>query len=160
MAQPSLTADPRSVDPAQLEIVRLRVLRGPNYWRLAPVIACDLRLGDLEKVNTADVPGFTDRLIEVLPSLREHPCSREKPGGLIERLVEGTSWPHVLEHVALELQTLAGTDVSFGRGVESGEPGLWGGIVGDEEGGVGLAGGRQAAAGVGAGMRGGAGGAG
>src|SRR3954454_24503829 len=146
MAQPSLTADATSVDPAQLEIVRLRVLRGPNYWRLAPVIACDLRLGHLEKVNTADVPGFTDRLIEVLPSLREHPCSRERPGGLIERLGEGTSWPHVLEHVALELQTLAGTDVSFGRVVESGEPGLWWVIVEYEEEEVGLAGVRQAAA--------------
>jgi len=146
MAQPSLTADATSVDPAQLEIVRLRVLRGPNYWRLAPVIACDLRLGDLEKVNTADVPGFTDRLIAAIPSLREHPCSREKPGGLIERLVEGTSWPHVLEHVALELQTLAGTDVSFGRVVESGEPGLWWVIVEYEEEEVGLAGVRQAAA--------------
>src|SRR3954465_9639223 len=163
MAQPSLTADATSVDPAQLEIVRLRVLRGPNYWRLAPVIACDLRLGHLEKENTADVPGFTDRLIEVLPSLREHPCSRERPGGLIERLVEGTSWPHVLEHVALELQTLAGTDVSFGRWppepkrlagpdvslgrlVESGEPGLWWVIVEYEEEEVGLAGVRQAAA--------------
>src|SRR5256885_9683746 len=70
---------------AALRVSRVRALRGPNYWRLAPVIACDVRLGDLEQVNTADVPGFTDRLLDTLPSLREHPCSREKPGGLVDR---------------------------------------------------------------------------
>jgi cyanophycin synthetase len=92
--------NPNAVNAADLQVSRVRALRGPNYWRLAPVIACDVRLGDLEQVTTADVVGFTDRLLEALPSLREHPCSREKPGGLVERLIEGTSWPHVLEHVA------------------------------------------------------------
>ena len=145
MTQPSLTADAPFVDPAQLEITRLRALRGPNYWRLAPVIACDVRVNQLERVTTAEVPGFTERLVEFLPSLQEHPCSRGRPGGLIERLVEGTTWPHVLEHVALELQTLAGTDVSFGRVVESGEPGVWWVIVEYEEEELGLAGMRQAA---------------
>jgi cyanophycin synthetase len=146
MTQPSITADSPSLDPAQLEITRLRALRGPNYWRLAPVIACDVRLGELEHVTTADVCGFTDRLLDLLPSLSEHPCSREKPGGLVERLLEGTSWPHVLEHVALELQTLAGTDVEFGRVVESGEPGLWWVIVEYEEEELGLASMREAVA--------------
>jgi cyanophycin synthetase len=146
MTQPSITTDSPSLDPAQLEITRLRALRGPNYWRLAPVIACDVRLGELEQVTTADVCGFTDRLLDLLPSLSEHPCSREKPGGLVERLLEGTSWPHVLEHVALELQTLAGTDVEFGRVVESGEPGLWWVIVEYEEEELGLASMREAVA--------------
>src|SRR3954470_6219179 len=133
MTHSSLTADLPAVDPGQLEIIRQRALRGPNYWRLAPVVACDVRLGSLERLTTADVTGFTDRLIEALPSLSAHPCSRERPGGLIERLIEGTGWPHVLEHVALELQTLAGTDVDFGRAVESGEPGLSWVIVEYEE---------------------------
>src|SRR4029079_1786063 len=76
MAQPSLTADLPAVDPAQFEIVRIRALRGPNYWRLAPVVACDLRLGPLESFTTADMPGFTARLIAAVPTLQEHPCSR------------------------------------------------------------------------------------
>jgi cyanophycin synthetase len=129
MAQPSLTADLPAVDPTQFEIVRIRALRGPNYWRLAPVIACDVRLGPLESLTTADVPGFTPRLIAAIPTLHDHPCSRGRPGGFIERLEEGTGWPHVLEHVALELQTLAGSDVDFGRALESGDAGIWWVIV-------------------------------
>ena len=109
MTQPTLTDYAPSIDPAQLEITRLRPLRGPNYWRLAPVVVCDVRLGLLESVTSADIPGFSDRLLEMLPSLQEHPCSRNRPGGFVERLHEGTGWIHVLEHVALELQTLAGT---------------------------------------------------
>src|SRR3954468_14845084 len=97
--------------PAALRVSRIRALRGPNYWRLAPVIACDVRLGELEELTSIDVPGFCDRLVEALPSLREHPCSRGVTGGFVDRLREGTHWPHVLEHVALELQTLAGSDV-------------------------------------------------
>src|SRR3954465_7217271 len=91
-----------ALDANELVVTRIRALRGPNYWRLAPVIACDVRLGGLDQMTTADVIGFSDRLPEALPSLSEHPCSREHPGGLVERLNEGTGWPHVLEHVALE----------------------------------------------------------
>ena len=111
------------IDPLELQIARLRALRGPNVWRLAPVIACDMHAGALAALTTADIPGFTARLLAALPSLYNHPCSRGRPGGLIERLEEGTGWGHVLEHVALELQTLAGTDVEFGRVVESPQDG-------------------------------------
>ncbi len=121
-----------------LRIARLRALRGPNYWRLAPVIACDVTLGDLDTVTSADIPGFVERLTSLLPSLHEHTCSRGAPGGFVERLVEGTYLPHILEHVALELQTLVGSDVSFGRVVESGDPGVWWVIVAYEEEEVGL----------------------
>src|SRR5215216_1272641 len=133
-------------DPAQFKISGVRALRGPNYWRLAPVIACDVRLGELEHVTTADVAGFTERLLDALPSLREHPCSRDKPGGLVERLTEGTGWPHVLEHVALELQSLAGTDVSYGRVVPSGDPDVCWVILEYEEEELGLASVRDATA--------------
>src|SRR5688572_26241117 len=112
-------------DPADLRITRLRALRGPNFWRLAPVIACDVRLGSLEEVTSLDVPDFTSRLLSMVPTLHEHPCSRGAPGGFVERLEEGTHIPHILEHVALELQALAGSDVSFGRVVPSGDPGVW-----------------------------------
>src|SRR5688572_26530242 len=127
-----------AIDPSELRVTRLRALRGPNYWRLAPVIACDVRLGALEPVSSADVPGFSDRLLEALPTLHEHPCTRDVPGGFVQRLIEGTHIPHILEHVALELQTLAGSDVGFGRVVQSGDAGVWWVIVAYDEEEVGL----------------------
>ena len=132
------------VDPDELRMTRLRALRGPNYWRLAPVIACDIRLGALETLSSADVPGFCDRIVAALPTLEEHPCTRGKNGGFIERLREGTHIPHILEHVAIELQTLAGADVSFGRVVASGDEGVWWVIVAYEEEELGLESMRQA----------------
>ena len=126
------------VDAADLRVSRVRPLRGPNYWRLAPVIACDVRLGALEARQTDELPGFNDRLVELLPTLHEHPCSRGAAGGFVDRLREGTQLPHVLEHVALELQTLAGSDVSFGRVVPSGDEGVWWVIVAYEEEAVGV----------------------
>jgi cyanophycin synthetase len=126
------------VDPEELRISSLRAVRGPNFWRLAPVIACDVALGALENVTSADLPGFTDRLTSLIPTLHEHPCSRGESGGFIERLRAGTHIPHILEHVSLELQTLAGSDVSFGRIVESGDRGIWWLILEYEEADVGL----------------------
>ena len=123
---------------SSLRVTRIRALRGPNYWRLAPVIACDVRLDDLEELTSADIDGFTDRLLDALPSLSEHPCSRGESGGFVDRLRDGTHWPHILEHVALELQTLAGSDVSFGRVVPSGDEGVWWVIVAYEEEEIGL----------------------
>ncbi|HEU4566101.1 MAG TPA: acetate--CoA ligase family protein, partial [Gemmatimonadaceae bacterium] len=123
-----------------LRVTRLRALRGPNFWRLAPVIACDVQLGALEHLTTADIPGFTERLLGALPTLEEHTCSRGTPGGFVETLREGTHLPHVLEHVALELQVLAGSDVSFGRVVPSGDEATWWVIVAYEEEEVGLQG--------------------
>src|SRR3954464_13977288 len=84
-------------DPDELKITRLRPLRGPNFWRLAPVIACDVRLGALENISSADIPGFAARLQVALPTLREHPCTRGEAGGFVERLEEGTHIPHILE---------------------------------------------------------------
>jgi cyanophycin synthetase len=126
------------IDADQLQVSRIRALRGPNYWRLAPVIACDVKLGSLEQVSSVDIPGFYDRLTESIPSLAEHYCTRQEPGGFLERLREGTHLPHILEHVALELQSLAGCDVSFGRVVPSGDPDTWWVIIAYEEEEVGL----------------------
>ena len=124
--------------PDELRVTRIRALRGPNFWRLAPVIACDVTLGALEDVSSADLPGFTERLTSLLPTLHEHECTRGAPGGFVERLREGTLLPHILEHVALELQARAGTNVTFGRVVASGDPGVWWVIVAYEEEEVGL----------------------
>ena len=125
-------------DPADLRITRLRALRGPNYWRLAPVIACDLALGSLAALTSADVSGFAGRLAAAMPTLRSHGCTRERECGFLERLEEGTGWAHTLEHVALELQSLAGSDVSFGRVVPSGSAESWWVILEYEEEEVGL----------------------
>ena len=125
------------INARDLVVTRIRALRGPNYWRLAPVIACDVWLGSLEHITSADVPGFAERLLGALPSLSEHPCTRGA-GGFVERLQEGTPFPHVLEHVALELQTLAGSEVHFGRVVASGDEGVWWVIVAYEEEEVGI----------------------
>ena len=132
------TATELQIDADQLEVTRIRALRGPNYWRLAPVIACDVKLGSLEQISSADISGFYERLTEAIPTLAEHHCTRQEPGGFLERLKEGTHLPHILEHVALELQSLAGTDVSFGRVVPSGDPDTWWVIVAYEEEEVGL----------------------
>ena len=137
MASP-VTVTPKKLDPAELEVTRIRALRGPNYWRLAPVIACDIRLGGLEKVTSADITGMTDRLVEAIPSLQLHKCTRGRTGGFIERMREGTHIPHILEHLALELQSLIGNEVAFGRVVPSGDEGVWWLIVEYQEEQVGL----------------------
>ena len=138
MTQPTATATLADFDATDISLTRVRAMRGPNYWRLAPVIAADITLGALEQVPTSDIPGFNERLLAAVPSLREHPCSVGRPGGFVERLHKGTYLPHVIEHVALELQTLAGSDVSFGRVVQSGDSGMWWVIVAYEEEDVGL----------------------
>jgi cyanophycin synthetase len=132
------------IDAGELSVSGIRALRGPNYWRLSPVIACDVSLGALESVSSAEIPGFSERLINFIPTLHEHPCSRGEQGGFVARLHEGTHLPHILEHVALELQTLAGCDVSFGRVVQSGDAGVWWVIAAYEEEDVGIAAMRRA----------------
>ncbi|HEU5051236.1 MAG TPA: cyanophycin synthetase [Gemmatimonadales bacterium] len=131
--------DEIAIEPAALEVTRLRALRGPNAWALEPVIACDVVPGPLSGIDSSEVPGFTDRLLEALPSLLEHPCSVGQPGGFAWRLRQGTEWPHILEHVALDLQGLAGSDVRFGRVVPSADRSLWRVVVEYEHEEVGLA---------------------
>ncbi len=100
-----------------MQILETRTYRGPNLYALWPVIRLRLDLGELEEYPTGRLPGFADRLVALIPSLGEHTCSYEGPGGFVRRLreEEGTWLGHVLEHVALELQCLAGTRVSFGK---------------------------------------------
>jgi cyanophycin synthetase len=132
------TKNTLKLDPQELEVTRIRALRGPNYWRLAPVIACDVRLGALEKVTSDQIPRLNQRLVEAMPSLQLHKCTRGKPGGFVQRLNEGTHIPHILEHLALELQSIIGNEVSFGRVVPSGDEGVWWLIVEFQEEQVGI----------------------
>ncbi|MHB8458912.1 MAG: cyanophycin synthetase [Candidatus Limnocylindrales bacterium] len=100
---------------ATLRILETRVLRGANYWAREPVIRMLVDLGVLEQYPSTLLPGFTDALVGLLPSLEDHACSLGRRGGFISRLREGTWSGHIAEHIALELQNLAGTDVRHGK---------------------------------------------
>src|SRR6188474_113051 len=100
-----------------MRILEIKVLKGPNYWsvRRGKLIQMKLDLEEKENMPTNKIPGFRDRLEKLLPSLYEHRCSEGKPGGFFHRVEEGTWMGHVVEHIALEIQTLAGMDTGFGR---------------------------------------------
>lgn len=100
-----------------MRILEIKVLKGPNYWsvRRTKLIQMKLDLEEKENMPTNTIPGFRERLEKLLPSLYEHRCSVGKPGGFFERVDEGTWMGHVIEHIALEIQTLAGMDTGFGR---------------------------------------------
>jgi len=84
-------------------------------WTYHPVIEVWVDIGDLEDYPSNLIPGFYDRLVKALPSLQEHRCSYGEPGGFLKRVEEGT-WPaHILEHLTLELQNLAGIPGGFGK---------------------------------------------
>ncbi len=108
-----------------LRIVETRVLRGPNYWAREPVIRQVVDLGVLEEFPSNKIPGFVDALVEMLPTLEDHACSLGRRGGFITRLREGTWVGHVAEHIALEFQNLAGTDVRHGKTRGTGEYGRY-----------------------------------
>ena len=101
-----------------MRILDRSVYVGPSTFAHFPVIRLILDLGELESWPTAKLgKGFVDALVEALPGLREHGCSYREPGGFIRRMLEdeGTWLGHVLEHVAIELQNVAGEDVTFGK---------------------------------------------
>jgi cyanophycin synthetase len=98
-----------------LRILETRVLRGPNYWAREPVVRMLVDLGILEDFPSNKIPGFTEALVELMPSLEDHACSLGRRGGFLTRLREGTWAGHIAEHIALELQNLAGTDVRHGK---------------------------------------------
>ncbi|MFL6235571.1 MAG: cyanophycin synthetase [Thermoanaerobaculia bacterium] len=100
-----------------MKILETRVYRGPNLYALWPVIRLRIDLEELEDFPTAKLPGFTDKLLELIPSLGQHGCSYGEDGGFVRRLgeEEGTWMGHVLEHIAIELQVIAGTPVTFGK---------------------------------------------
>lgn len=100
-----------------MNILKTQVLRGPNYWSNSrkELIVMKLDLGIYEELPTNLLGGFNQTLMQHLPSLYSHRCSEGVEGGLQLRMEEGTWLGHVIEHVALELQCLAGMDCGFGR---------------------------------------------
>jgi cyanophycin synthetase len=98
-----------------IEILRVLALRGPNIWTYRPVIEAWVDIGALEDHPSNTVAGLYERLVAMLPSLIEHRCSPGVRGGFLQRLQEGTWAAHILEHVTLELQNLAGMRTGFGK---------------------------------------------
>jgi len=113
-----------------IEILGINVVRGPNMWTYQTVLEAVIDIGELEDFPSNTLPGFTERLVKWIPSLIEHRCSYGERGGFVRRLEEGT-WPgHILEHVALELQDLAGyTGGGFGKAREVSRRGVYKVIV-------------------------------
>jgi cyanophycin synthetase len=108
-----------------ITFLRVTHLRGPNIWTYRPVIEVWLDIGDLEDCPSNTLPGLYERLTAWLPGLVEHRCGVGARGGFLERLREGTWAGHVLEHVVLELQNMAGMKTGFGKTRGVGEPGIY-----------------------------------
>ncbi|MGF1520068.1 MAG: cyanophycin synthetase [Nodosilinea sp.] len=110
-----------------MRILKTQTLRGPNYWsiRYPNLILMRLDLEDLADRPSDQIPGFYEALAETLPSLIEHFCSPGHRGGFLSRVRQGTYMGHIIEHVALELQTMAGMPVGFGRTRSVAEPGVY-----------------------------------
>src|SRR5690606_3557167 len=110
-----------------MEILEIRTLRGPNYWSgyWKKLIIMRLDIGDYEDKPTDKIDNFYGRMNEIMPSLLTHGCSYGEEGGFLRRVSEGTWAGHVIEHLALELQTLAGMDTGYGRTREASERGVY-----------------------------------
>lgn len=110
-----------------MKILKIQALRGPNLWSITrkKLIQMRLDLEDLEEKPTNLIPGFRERIEALLPSMIEHRCSEGERGGFFSRIDRGTWMGHVIEHIALEIQTLAGMEVGFGRTRETKTPGVY-----------------------------------
>jgi cyanophycin synthetase len=113
-----------------MRILSLRHFAGPNIYSYSPVVKVTVDIGRYEYLPTQKIAGFTDHLLEILPTLSEHHCSKGYPGGFVERLREGTYLAHVFEHVALELQNLAGYSINFGKARSTDRPGIYDAVYG------------------------------
>src|SRR3954469_18167297 len=118
---------------------KVLALRGPNTWANFAVLEAWVDLEELKDSPSDRLPGFNDRIMAWLPSMIEHRCGLGYRGGFFERLRTGTWQGHILEHVALELQCLIGTDVGFGRARETGVPCVYTVVIEYEEEAVGRA---------------------
>ena len=108
-----------------LDFLRVTHLRGPNIWTYRPVIEVVLDIGAFEDFPSNTLPGLYERLVAWLPGLVEHRCGVGEHGGFLLRLREGTWVGHILEHVVLELQNLAGMRTGFGKTRSTGVTGVY-----------------------------------
>jgi cyanophycin synthetase len=108
-----------------IEVKELRALRGPNRHTRHTAIFMVLDIKAYENLPSNMIDGFSDRLVALMPSLQEHECSIGKPGGFIQRLQRGTWAGHIIEHIAIELQCLAGMEVGYGKTLDTSKKGLY-----------------------------------
>src|SRR5689334_14672317 len=108
-----------------MHIRNIVALKGPNVWANFAVLEATVDIGPFEELPTDKLPGCTERLMELLPTLIEHRCSVGERGGFLQRMREGTWLGHVLEHVTLELESLAHLPVGFGRARGTGQHGVY-----------------------------------
>ena len=108
-----------------LDIKEVHILRGPNIWANYPVFEAWVDLGGLKDASSEELPGFNEKLKAMLPGMIEHRCSVGERGGFFQRLDRGTYPAHILEHVALELQTLAGHSMGYGKARDTCIEGLY-----------------------------------
>lgn len=128
-----------------MKIIEQRAIRGANYYHREPVIYMKLDLEELEQRPTNLVPDCRKHLERMMPTLYDHTCSPGYQGGFFERVENGTWAGHVVEHVAIELQCLAGHEVTFGKTYTMAEPGIYDLVYRYREEAVGLRAGQMAA---------------
>ncbi|MFS4460266.1 cyanophycin synthetase [Bdellovibrio sp. HCB2-146] len=108
-----------------MKISRIKAIYGPNVYHSLPVLVTRLHLEEWTDIASNQIEGFTDNLIALLPGLDEHHCSPQKQGGFVERLRRGTYFAHIIEHVSLELSSLSGIRVNYGKSRYAGAPGVY-----------------------------------
>ena len=108
-----------------MKIRSIRAVHGPNVFHHRPVLIMLIDLEELADTGSHEVSGFTERLLQILPSLEEHYCSPGHRGGFVERLNRGTYPAHIIEHIALALSDLSGIGVGYGKTIYGGEHGVY-----------------------------------
>ena len=110
-----------------MKIDKIQALRGPNIWSVQrkKLIQMRLDLEEMEQFPTNKIEGFRERIEAMFPTMIEHRCSEGTRGGFFSRIERGTWMGHVIEHIALEIQTLAGMETGFGRTRETKTPGIY-----------------------------------
>lgn len=110
-----------------MKILKIQALRGPNLWSVQrkKLIQMRLDLEEMEQFPTNKIEGFRERIEAMFPTMIEHRCSEGVRGGFFSRIERGTWMGHVIEHIALEIQTLAGMETGFGRTRETKTPGVY-----------------------------------
>ena len=110
-----------------MKIDKIQALRGPNIWSVQrkKLIQMRLDLEEMEQFPTNKIDGFRERIEAMFPTMIEHRCSEGCRGGFFSRIERGTWMGHVIEHIALEIQTLAGMETGFGRTRETKTPGIY-----------------------------------
>jgi cyanophycin synthetase len=123
-----------------MKILKIQALRGPNIWSInrKRLIQMRLDLEEMEQFPTNQIDGFRERIEAMFPTMIEHRCSEGVRGGFFSRIERGTWMGHVIEHIALEIQTLAGMETGFGRTRETKTPGIYNVVFSYTEENVGL----------------------